>query len=1174
MNKTQRIARASALAAACLGLVLQPWSLPAAAAASSASSRPQVVIAIGNSQSMDGDLGGAIMTGSGHLPDSLQSLYQSSSPQDYTVPTGFQPPLTPTQTASAPYTVSSNGVLYDNSASRLNVAKAGIGSVLGQYLGSMDFALEDYQTSGVALDTTLVYYMSPANGFQFADSLPANGFTSYAAYQAFVGKPANAGASPAATRWVVNPCYDYNNASSDVQAYCQYIDSFGVYPAGTLSGNRYMQIAASSDDPDINDVLSAQGVDPLSLDYAGPYALNAQTKAVLGPITASKTPYTYFSLSGYETGQVAVGYTGYTDYYSSATTPTNAGYVAYTPQVMYAQRGFGYYGGQSATGGNSVVGMTTNLDSLTPGSSSFASTLSADQALFTSALAAETNSPSSGEIKAAAGQAATAGLLQGAGSVLSALTPSCSGQYVILVTDGLPTMDLKGRAWPPLGSAAGHGYGVTAAFYGVAGNSAYGIVDDSGNLPSGQTQGALDAANTNDQALADTISAIQALAKKGIKTYVIGLGAGVDASTNPAAHYALNAMAIAGGTLHEYPANDVPTFASALGTIAASIYGDVIASAPAVPGYVQNGTLAYVLGSNNQYGSEHGLFDAFSTDANGNVSSSPVWQLQMTQAQRQVALYTDGGSGTGVSLLSGQSAGAFGNPSSPSAQTIIGYTINPDYGSGAYLAGRSSTSFLGTITSQADKPVILGTPNNPYFIGSTSYRTFAQTNAGRQPLVLFTSNDGFLYAISSSSSAGTLQWAWMPSVLLPQLQNYTSFQKTQPMNGGLLTVDSADSTGNWATYVAGTAQSGALHYDLRLTSCSASTTPGVPTSCTPQVGKVWLDQQSGATSAPQVAPQAPQIWWDAGDVAYAYYFTTTGSGSTATSYLHVMRLYDGATSSYPVSFTPSSTVYVNVPAGQLYVGDSAGNLWSFDVTAGSSVASLSAKSIVATAQEVATEPNASTAGAVRYLGEAQTSSGIYLWATNDHQVNVFKFTGGAVSTTSSTGWTPWWWSSTAGSGAASITTNSNGTTTATMVDTSSNPGVGSTSAPYWLDSGSTITDASKVEASTLIVPVSISSASSCSLSTAQYDFFDLAGGTFPQKKFYDLNKNYLTSNPVIGLGIAFSPQISQDAGGSALVYGTAAQNQQGKIGFQVAATSGLHVGPGVVGWQPMWMTQP
>ncbi len=1138
MHTSQRILRAGLAAGLAASLAAGPWSIPLAVAATTAQ-RPQIVIALGNSESMDGDLGGAIMTGSGYLSSGLTSLYNSSSPVNYVVPSGFSPPMTPTQTASAPYTYASGGVLYDNSPSRLNVAKAGILSVLGQYLPSMDFALESYSTSSPTVYTTWVYYMSPSGGFTFANSLPTNGFTSYAAYQGFVSAAQTSGTtpSPAPTRWVNNPCYNYPNASSSVSTYCTSIAK--LYGSDTLSDNQYMQIAASSDDPNVNDVLYAGGLAAVGVAYGGP---------------SPSDPFTYYSLSQYEAslGNITSTYSNsYPSAVATRTTPTNAGYIPFSPQVMYAQRGFGYGASQSATTGKTVVAMTSNLDGLTPNTSTFNSTLSSDTALFQAALAAETNSTSTKEIKASAGQATTAGLVQGAGKVLGSLTASCAGQYVILVTDGLPTMDLSGNNWPPLGSAAGQGYGVHAAFYGVGANSAYGIVDDSGNTTG--ASGALDVSKTNDQALIDTISAIQALAKKGIKTYVIGLGAGVDSNANPAAYSALNAMAIAGGTVHEYPANNVPAFSSALSTIAASIFGDVIAAAPAVPGYVQSGSLAYLLASNNVYGSEQGYLDAFATDANGNVATSPVWQLQMTKSQRQTGLLTDSGNGTAVTTLASQSAAAFGNPTSPTAATIINYTIDPSYNSGQYLAGRASGSFLGTVTSQSDKPQILSRPNNPEFIGSSTYRSFAQLNSARSPLVLFTTNDGFLYAISagtnSTSGGGTLQWAWMPSVLLPQLQNYATFQGTNPMSGGFTTVDSADASGNWATYVVGTAQNGALHYDLQLTGCS---TAGV--ACTPSINKVWFDQQSGYTSPPQAAPQAPAIWWDSNNVAYAYYFTT----SSAASYFNVKRLYDGSTSSVKLGFTPSSTTYVDVAGGKLYVGDTAGNIWSFDLTTGTTASKVTGPTLVGTV------PNETGAGAVRYLGMAQTSTGIYLWATNDHQVTVFKFTGGAIAA-STTGWTTWWWSSTSGSGYY----GSNGMTT-----TSANPGVSSTTAPYWLDSGSTITDSSAVEASTLIVPVTITPQSSCGISTAQYDFFDLAQGIFPQNKFYDQNHNYLTANPVIGLGTAFSPTISQNGNGSAIVYGTASQNSQGKIGFQVAATSGLHVGPGVVGWQPVWMTQP
>ncbi len=66
-------------------------------------------------------------------------------------------------------------------------------------------------------------------------------------------------------------------------------------------------------------------------------------------------------------------------------------------------------------------------------------------------------------------------------------------------------MDLDGSLWPPLGSSSAAGYGVTASFN----------VDESLTA-------------TNDQALTDVIAKLKALtaAESGIKTYIIGMGAG------------------------------------------------------------------------------------------------------------------------------------------------------------------------------------------------------------------------------------------------------------------------------------------------------------------------------------------------------------------------------------------------------------------------------------------------------------------------------------------------------------------------------------------------------------------------------------------------------------------------------------------------------------------------
>jgi len=180
---------------------------------------PQVVLAVGNSQSMDGNLSGAIMTGSGSLPAADNLLQNSSSPLNYTIPNGFTPPLNPGNGVTAPYTVPSGGHLVDNSPSRLNVAKGGIQAMLNTYMQYADFALIDYKLSGTSVYTTWVYEMSPPGGFAFTSN-PING-----------------------NRYIANPCYQYNTlpVTNTVYIYCHNIDV-----SGQVTGNMATSTTAAA----------------------------------------------------------------------------------------------------------------------------------------------------------------------------------------------------------------------------------------------------------------------------------------------------------------------------------------------------------------------------------------------------------------------------------------------------------------------------------------------------------------------------------------------------------------------------------------------------------------------------------------------------------------------------------------------------------------------------------------------------------------------------------------------------------------------------------------------------------------------------------------------------------------------------------------------------------------
>ncbi|EQD70981.1 type IV fimbrial biogenesis PilY1-related protein, partial [mine drainage metagenome] len=110
-----------------------------------------------------------------------------------------------------------------------------------------------------------------------------------------------------------------------------------------------MQIGASSDDPNINDVLYMQGSSnlPVFITYNGPSPPN---------------PYTAYTLTDYNTNLSSIK-SSYLSTYPNiggwSTYPTNAGYIPFSPQVMYSLRGFGYGANQSASTGHLVVPMTS-----------------------------------------------------------------------------------------------------------------------------------------------------------------------------------------------------------------------------------------------------------------------------------------------------------------------------------------------------------------------------------------------------------------------------------------------------------------------------------------------------------------------------------------------------------------------------------------------------------------------------------------------------------------------------------------------------------------------------------------------------------------------------------------------------------------------------------------------
>lgn len=694
---------------------------------------PQILIAIGNSQSMDGNLAGAIMTGSGSLTSSLSSLNNSSSPVNYLVPNGFMPPLqAPDASGFAPYTVTQSGLLKDNSPSRLNIAKEGLQAIIETYMQSTDFALATYNTNNYGVYGTWVYYMSPqSSNFVFTSTQLAG------------------------NRYVTNPCYNYFSASSQVASNCSSLAS--LFGSTLVSQSLYMQIGASSDDPDINDVLYASGNFPgVFVSYNGPHP-------------SSPFPPN-FSLSNYNSGNIVIYYYQTRPNVGSfGTSPTNAGYVPFSQQVMYARRGFGYYGPQSANSGTIAVPMST--------AGTFPTTTSITQAinLFSPFLQPETSSSSTSEIKALAVQSPVAGLLTTAKNYLSGLsTTSGNGcpqqKYLLLISDGLPTQALNGTLWPPLGSASASGYGVSASF---------------------NADGSL--ASTNCLALSDAIDTITDLANSGIKTYIIGLGAGVNPSVNPQAAASLTAMAVAGGTTNYYPATSPTDLVNNLNSIMLSIQnGNFSTSAAAVSSTrLNSGTVEYqanFTSSTTPYQDWTGNLIAKTLNpVTGLPTGSNLWQAQ-TKLDDQAA-----GSGWSNSrfiatwnpVITPPATSGTGVPFEwDSLPASLQALLQPSDSLGAsrlqYLRGNTSleqrnggpfrnrSHLLGDIVNS--QVIYVGKPSGPYF--TSSYNSFVQSQSNRPAMVYVGANDGMLHAFNATT--GQEAFAFIPNGVFENLFNLSA----------------------------------------------------------------------------------------------------------------------------------------------------------------------------------------------------------------------------------------------------------------------------------------------------------------------------------------------------------------------------------------------------------------
>ena len=604
-------------------------------------------------------------------------------------------------------------------------------------------------------------------------------------------------------------------------------------------------------------------------------------------------------------------------------------------------------------------------------------------------------------------------------------------------------------------------------------------------------------------ALTDTINSITSLATDKINTYVIGLGAGVNSTANLEAAKVLKAMAVAGKTNDFFPANDPSSLTAAFNSIAQDIYNQTSVSAPVAPISVKSGGLEYQLISNPS--PVAGYVTAFSVQSNGTASTTAQWDASslMSGASRTSALMSTDSTGSVMALASVDVA-AFNVPGTacaPNKAAIISFVNDPSYNgiSGCdYKGGRAAGTFLSTFSTQ-DSAKYMGPPSNALLVEKSGYASYAISQASRTKQLVFTNNDGFLYAIDAAT--GALNWGWTPRSVLGQMQAYATFQSKRLMDGSFTVVDAANASSVWGSYIVGSAQSGAEHYILQLDSTGKPTT--VVYDSVIAGGVAPGDQASTTGAAPYRQP--PQLLY-IGSQAYMVYVVNFGTLST----IYEVNVATGVVTASVLPFTSSATLSVDQQSNTLWLGSTTGALYRMPVT---SVAATDAVNLtqIATMTDPTDTSNTTTVKPVLYVGYSESKGIPYVYAVSKNQLTLYSI--------NRNGWVPIF--------AA--------TPTSGYAYSGSNYTANTTLAKWTI--GSVASDLPRIDGTTLLLPVFVTGATSCDLGTGYYDFFDITSGKFPTVP-YKLDGLPITQNLLIGSGPAFTPSITLIQTGLALNTGS------------------------------------
>ncbi|MHB9101713.1 MAG: pilus assembly protein [Sulfuricella sp.] len=520
----------------------------------------------------------------------------------------------------------------------------------------------------------------------------------------------------------------------------------------------------------------------------------------------------------------------------------------------------------------------------------------------------------------------------------------------------LTAKDYFGGSW----STASEGY--TSSCYPLpesCGKNFVVLITD--GLPSTDKNGAL--ITSTATALSDAAAAAAALKTAGIETYVVGFA--LPYGANPSQ---LDMIATSGGTGTAYSASDTATLNTALAAIFSDIMSKVGSASSVATNSTSLNTSSTIFQAKFDSADWSGKMLAYVLNSDGTVPTSPTWDastLLPSATSRNILTYKPS-TAKGI---------PFRWPATPASPTTTELDVSQSTAIGSsgvldYLRGDGSNEGTGAsnyrvrATKLGDivysTPVYVGKPGAGYSdaLETVKYSDFVTAKASRTPILYAGANDGMLHGFNATT--GVEAMGYVPSKVYSNLALLSS--KTYSHRyyvDGAPTPGDAFFGGAWHTVLVGGLNGGGQGiYALDVTTPSFTEAGAAST-----VLWEFTDVNNAATSITDGDP----------DLGYTYsqpaigkmhdgkwaavfgngYNNTDSDGSASTSgnaVLYIVNVQTGElikkidTSKGMVESangtTPNglaSPALVDVDGDEIidyiYAGDMQGNMWKFDVTA-------------------------------------------------------------------------------------------------------------------------------------------------------------------------------------------------------------------------------------------------